>query len=150
MALAMCKRPLINPADHDNSLEGLTDHDFSNEINGSRVYDPATKKIVVQFAVVLCELGSILAQLPVPPNLPQQSAIEQHEVPESDIEESLERLSSWYQKTYLKFRLAALLSAAHESLTLFSNITYTYYQYVIFTLRSISENDARHTLAHLW
>ncbi|KAG5655217.1 hypothetical protein KAF25_001970, partial [Fusarium avenaceum] len=127
LALALRQSPLITLTAYDFSRAGLSFSDFAHEIRASRVYDATAKRVIVQVAIVLCHLGVILSDIPPALNLSIFQDNGGHGLSHEEIEHLAMRLDSWYDKTYVIFRLPSLITGAHESLIIFSNVLYTYY-----------------------
>lgn len=126
LALALHQPPLVNRSALETSCPALSVADFTHEIRTSRVYEHVDKKIIVQIAIVLCEFSDILGDI-----LLLSPLVEGRGLCREEIEDHTLKLDAWYDETYATFRLPTLMTGAHESLTLFSNILCTYYQWVI-------------------
>ncbi|KAF5599660.1 c6 zinc finger domain-containing protein [Fusarium pseudoanthophilum] len=122
LALALHQSPLINPSANDTDCPALSITDFAHEIRTSHVYEHVDKQIIVQIVIVLCEFGGILGDI-----IPLTSLVKGRGFCRDEIEDLTWRLDNWYDETYAIFRLPTLMTGAHKSLTLFSNILCTYY-----------------------
>ncbi|KAJ4031355.1 hypothetical protein NW756_009260 [Fusarium oxysporum] len=120
LALALRQSPLLSPTAYN--CPELSVADFAHEIGTSRVYDGIVKRLIVQIAIALGDLGTLLSEIPPAPSLAKV-----RELCRDEIEDLTMRLDKWYDKTYAMFRLPTLITGAHESLILFSNVLCTYY-----------------------
>lgn len=130
MALGL-RRPLhIRPTDFDFTQPRFTESDFQDEIRDSMVYNPATKQLLAQLAVSLCELAialnDVLALLYPMIGRPK---LEDSLQSRKELETSRATLDRWYEKTVAKFYIPTYLHGAHKSLVLFTDMLYIYYQY---------------------
>ncbi|ENH70049.1 Acyl-CoA dehydrogenase [Fusarium oxysporum f. sp. cubense race 1] len=121
LALALRQSPLLSPTAYN--CPELSVADFAHEIGTSRVYDGIVKRLIVQIAIALGDLGTLLSEIPPAPSLAKV-----RELCRDEIEDLTMRLDKWYDETYAMFRLPTLITGAHESLILFSNVLCTYYQ----------------------
>ncbi|KAI7763035.1 hypothetical protein LZL87_011178 [Fusarium oxysporum] len=121
LALALRQSPLLSPTAYN--CPELSVADFAHEIGTSRVYDGIVKRLIVQVAIALGDLGTLLSEIPPAPSLAKV-----RELCRDEIEDLTMRLDNWYDETYAMFRLPTLITGAHESLILFSNVLCTYYQ----------------------
>ncbi|KAG9499415.1 hypothetical protein J7337_007871 [Fusarium musae] len=126
LALALHQSPLVNPGANDTSCPMLSINDFAHEIKKSRVYGHVDKQTIAQIVIILCEFGDILGDI-----LPLTPLVKGGGFCREEVENLTLRLDKWYNETYAIFRLPTLMTGTHKSLTLFSNILCTYYQYVI-------------------
>ncbi|KAK2687300.1 hypothetical protein QWA68_013563 [Fusarium oxysporum] len=120
LALALRQSPLLSPTAYN--CPELSVADFAHEIGTSRVYDGIVKRLIVQIAIALGDLGTLLSEIPPAPSLAKV-----RELCRDEIEDLTMRLDKWYDETYAMFRLPTLITGAHESLILFSNVLCTYY-----------------------
>ncbi|TVY65088.1 hypothetical protein Focb16_v015540 [Fusarium oxysporum f. sp. cubense] len=120
LALALRQSPLLSPTAYN--CPELSVADFAHEIGTSRVYDGIVKRLIVQIAIALGDLGTLLSEIPPAPSLAKV-----RELCRDEIDDLTMRLDKWYDKTYAMFRLPTLITGAHESLILFSNVLCTYY-----------------------
>ncbi|CVL07975.1 uncharacterized protein FMAN_09686 [Fusarium mangiferae] len=122
LALALHQSPLVNRSALETSCPALSVADFTHEIRTSRVYEHVDKQIIVRIAIVLCEFSDILGDI-----LLLSPLVKERGFCRDEIGDHISRLDVWYDETYATFRLPTLMTGAHESLTLFSNILCTYY-----------------------
>ncbi|KAM5364386.1 hypothetical protein ACJA88_013027 [Fusarium oxysporum] len=120
LALALRQSPLLSPTAYN--CPELSAADFAHEIGTSLVYDGIVKRLIVQIAIALGDLGTLLSEIPPAPSLAKV-----RELCRDEIEDLTMRLDKWYDKTYAMFKLPTLITGAHESLILFSNVLCTYY-----------------------
>lgn len=129
MALGL-RRPLqIKPTDFDFSKPGLLEDDIKDEIYNSKVYDPATKRVLVRLAASLCELAVAMNDIlmfcytPRPDAESRPLHFSSHDLPDT-----LATIDKWHQAARDKLQVPAGLAQVHGSLTLFVNVIYIYYQ----------------------
>lgn len=137
------RRPLYITNEHFdfNNNRPLTIDDLEGERDNSRVYDSKTKHSLAELLVTLCELAVILTDIimivyPVsetPLTTMTEMALSQLRV---RIERCKSDLAHWYDCVSVRFPTPAGLGDAHESLILFTNLMYIYYQsvYIILTI----------------
>lgn len=131
MALGFRGQLQIKGTDFDFTQPGFVESDFSEEIWSSTVYDATTKQVLVQLAGSLCELAVALNSVFL--------VLDGGKLPVSDeFNPSTEEmnawtlgLDAWYEKAFAKFCIPTTTSGANQSLTLFSNMMYIYYKYVV-------------------
>ncbi|CAG9986528.1 unnamed protein product [Clonostachys byssicola] len=146
LALALRQAPLISPEAVDFSHGGFVFGDFAHEVRSSRVYGAPVKKVLVQVAIVLCDLGMILNDVPLEHH--STTGRMKNKLRPDQIKALLSKLDNWYQNTYVELRTASLSAGAHDSIILFSNVLYTYYYaakallYNYILLGTVSSNDA--------
>lgn len=128
MALGL-RRPLqIKPTDFDFSKPGLLEDDFQDEIYSSKVYEPATKRVLVHLAASLCDLAVAMNDIitfcytPRPDDESGTLDCSSH-----DFRGTLAKLDKWHQAAGAKLHVPSRLSQTHGSLTLFVNVIYIYY-----------------------
>lgn len=106
----------------------LYKEDFHNEITGSKVYDMPTKRALTELFITLCHLAVVLTDVIM-------VVYPLSEYLDTGIEASLHRiaackssLNSWFAKATLLFPTPAGLNDMHESVILYTNLMYMYYQ----------------------
>lgn len=110
----------------------LTIEDFEGEIQKSRVYDPATKKVLVNLLIELCKLCIVLTDiiLIVCP-LDGFPRITSGDTDDSDLRRRIDRcraaLAEWFGNAIIQFPTPAGIGNANESVILFTNLIYIYY-----------------------
>ena len=115
----------------------LTARDLQDEITGSRVYAPQAKQSLAELVARLCELAVILTDVimllyPVDELPPASSSSADDALPISKqnslIEKAKSDLTRWYEGAVVKFPTPAGIGDAHESVALYTNLMYLYYQ----------------------
>jgi hypothetical protein len=129
------RRPLQITLDHfDFNEEGLTELDFAEEIEQSHVYDTQTKRLLARIFIIQCRFAVAVTSMimaiyplngvvmPTKPTTTQLSKL--HE----QIEESQRNLGNWMEmsRSQLTFHPEET-GALHESVTLYTELTYIYY-----------------------
>jgi hypothetical protein len=129
------RRPLhISCADFNFSAAPLTKEDFENEIQKSKVYDAATKSSLVELFLTLCNLAVALTDI-LMVVYPLSESPESNLPDDMGVELALHRVStckallnSWFETASLTFPTPAGLGDTHESVILYTNLMYMYYQ----------------------
>ncbi|RSM06729.1 hypothetical protein CEP52_005585 [Fusarium oligoseptatum] len=126
MALSLWRPMQISLTDLDFDRLGPLEDDVRQEIRGSAVYDPATKRMLAQLVGCLCELSVVLNDILTicytttpDANDPTQTL--------TQLKDSVSRLSEWHDTVVPKFHLPSEVPGGHESLNLFTNAIYIYY-----------------------
>ncbi|KAM5373450.1 hypothetical protein ACJZ2D_006944 [Fusarium nematophilum] len=128
MTLGLGRSLQIKPTDFDFSQPALLADDIEDEIHGSEVYDPATKRVLIRLIASLCELAVAMNDIlilcyPLGPNFEPRSL--DHSPRELRV--SFFRLDEWHQAAVANLQIPAGLCEVHGSLTLFVNAIYIYY-----------------------
>jgi hypothetical protein len=111
----------------------LTVGDFNDEIDHSKVYDPATKRSLAEVLAVLCQLAVTLTDIimvvyPVseaPVTTMDKMALSRMR---SRIERCKSDLAQWFDGASVHFPTPAGLGNTSKALVLFTNLMYIYYQ----------------------
>jgi hypothetical protein len=125
-------RPLqLSSEDFDFSVAAFVEGDFEDEIGKSKVYDQITKTALVQIIVSLSELTvsltdaiMIICPRKSTPKLPAQSDLGQSYY---RMDKCKTELDHWYERTSELFTRLCAIDNAHNSLKLYTNLTYIYY-----------------------
>lgn len=123
------RRPLhISSTDFDFTAAPMVREDFYSEVTKSKVYDAASKRLLTDLFITLCHLAVVLTDVIM-------VIYPFSEYSDTGIEASLGRiatcksgLNSWFERATLLFPTPAGLSDTHESITLYTNLMYMYYQ----------------------
>jgi len=123
----------ISSADFDWSLTPLNNEDLESEIFRSKVYDASTKRSLIQLMTVVCELAVSLTdvlELVYPLNGFPNSIISTEQADQSfnRIETCKSSLKSWFEKATINFPTPTPMGMMHDSVVLYTNLTYMYYQ----------------------
>lgn len=131
MALSLWRPVQISLTDLDFDSLGLLEDDVRQEIRGSAVYDPTTKRILAELVGCLCELSVVLNDILMicytttpDANDPSRTL--------SRLKDSVSRLNEWHDTVVPKLQVPTEVPGGHESLTLFTNAIYIYYLYYSF------------------
>jgi hypothetical protein len=130
LPLGIRKSMQITPLDFDlNTQRPLVAEDFEGELESSRVYDAITKRALVQRLVALCELAVALTDV-ILVLYPEKEAFAQpgHNDPSSAVRACKFELNTWFEKTTVKCLTSPGISETHESVLLYTNLMYMYYQ----------------------
>lgn len=126
----------------DCDMEGmaLTEDDLRNEINDSRVYDSETKRLLIRLFIMLCDLAGPLGDVITtiyPSNKPMDISL----LSPPKIQHRLDRIQSckhalhtWFERAMVVFPTPAGIMSTSESLILYTNLMYMYYQCVLHPL----------------
>lgn len=111
----------------------MTVNDLKHERNYSKVYDPETKRSLAELLEVLCNLAGTLTDIimilyPINGN-PTTSL---NELGLSRLRVRIERgksnLAQWFDNASVHFPTPAGLGDTHESVILYTDLMYIYYQ----------------------
>ena len=112
----------------------LTENDFENEIEGSLVYDTQTKRTLIRIFITLCELAVSLTDM-IMIIYPSSEPMDISLLKGPSLERTLDRLTScklglqsWFDKATIQFPTPAGIGSSNESLVLYTNLMYMYYQ----------------------
>ncbi|KAH6665007.1 cutinase transcription factor 1 beta [Halenospora varia] len=128
------RRPLYITTEHFDFVNNspLTVGDLEDEIDHSKVYDPATKRSLVEVLAVLCQLAVVLTDIimvvyPVsetPLTTMNEMALLRMR---SRIEQCKSDLAEWLSGASLRFPTPAGLGDTSKVVVLFTNLMYIYY-----------------------
>ncbi|KAJ3456118.1 hypothetical protein MRS44_016141 [Fusarium solani] len=126
MALAMGRPLTIKPASFDFTQPGLLVSDFREEIRRSEVYSAATKQVLVQLVVTLCEL--VVPLNDVLTLLHSAQAFSLLDSPQGQgLEMYHSQLDRWRDKAQESFLIPAYTAGIRKSVLLFTKMMYIYY-----------------------
>lgn len=123
------RRPLhIGPSDFNYTVAPMIKDDFENEVMRSRVYDTSTKRALAELFVVLCDLAVVFTEVIM-------VVYPLNDYSDMGVENTIDRVSmckfglnAWFEKATLIFPTPAGLGEMHESVILYTNLMYMYYQ----------------------
>jgi hypothetical protein len=125
MSLGLRRRLQIPPEDLDSSIVGLEEADFQEEIQQPLIYNSTTKRALVQWLSLVCELAVVLDDiLALTYDTRPQASNLQHIC---DIKEQIYRLEEWYNIAVAKVRGVTQWPGLHQSASTFINVMYIYY-----------------------
>lgn len=144
MSLGMRRPMLIGPADFDVSRPGFNEHDASDEIPGSAVYTPATKRVISQVFAALCELAGILTGV-LDVCYPASGTRPRSDRPAAVVaQDHVAKLDAWYEAAAAQFQASiARIGSVDDQLVLVTNAAYIYY----YIARASIYNYLSHVLA---
>ncbi|KAL2678472.1 hypothetical protein Neosp_009218 [[Neocosmospora] mangrovei] len=131
MALSLWRPVQISLTDLDFDSLGLLEDDVRQEIRGSAVYDPTTKRILAELVGCLCELSVVLNDILMICYTPTPDANDPTRTL-TRLKDSVSRLNEWHDMVVPKLQVPTEIPGGHESLTLFTNAIYIYYLYYSF------------------
>ncbi|KAJ3460955.1 hypothetical protein MRS44_011822 [Fusarium solani] len=144
MALSLWRPVQIALTDLDFDSLGLLEDDVRQEIKGSAVYDPATKRMLAQLVGCLCELSVVLNDvLMICYTTTPDANDPTHTL--TRLKDSVSRLSEWHDMVVHKFQLPTDVPGGHESLSLFTNAMFIYY----FTAKACLNNHILYLLGKI-
>ncbi|CZR56867.1 uncharacterized protein PAC_06756 [Phialocephala subalpina] len=128
------RRPLLIVPDYfESDLEPFTAEDLDDEIGHSRVYDAATKRLLVNLFVKQCQLATPLTDV-IMVISPLNESLDPGYMSENNFSKTVAKivkcrqlLCQWYDNAVISFPTPAGLKDSHESVTLFTNLMYIYY-----------------------
>ena len=137
LPLGVRKPMQITPLDFDlNTQRPLVAEDFEDELQNSKVYNSITKRALVERLVALCELAVGLTDvllLLYPEKEP--SAQSGYCDPSSAVRACKFDLNTWFEKITVKCLTSPGIGETHESVLLYTNLMYMYYQLVCLLFR---------------
>jgi len=129
------RRPLnISESDFDFEAAPLTREDFQSEIVRSKVYSVSAKTSLTDLFLTLCSLavsltGVIMTAYPLNGSLNSRSLDENKTEHTTDrIEACKFTMGRWFEKATTEFPTPAGIGDVHESIVLYTNLMYIYYQ----------------------
>lgn len=140
LALGVRRPILITPNEFDFGQECLTEADFVDEMDKSHVYTATTKRQLVNIIALQCQLAVAVTPLVIAvypilySSTPIMSPVSQFIQSMARVEESKTELAVWARRSGITLtnRDARDIppSDAHESVTLYTELTCIYYLYV--------------------
>lgn len=124
----------IDSIDSDLKDHALTAKDFTREIEESRVYGSQTKRTLVQLFITLCDLAVLLTDVirtvyatgrPISATSP---VIQRLQETSASIQSCEASLDAWFESATVQFPTPAGITNTEESLVLYTNLMYIYYQ----------------------
>jgi hypothetical protein len=134
LPLGLRRHLQITPQNFNLALDRMTERDFEDEIHYSEVYDPETKRLLVRVLQVQCELAMALTDvimLVYAPNgfgHPRTMTEPVFSQKIREVKDSQANLMQWSNEA--KSALGTIINSdkVHESVTLYSGLTFLYYQ----------------------
>ncbi|PGH09318.1 hypothetical protein GX51_00760 [Blastomyces parvus] len=133
LPLGLRRYPQITPQHFDLSLDCLTEEDLQDEIYNSEVYNAETKRILANVLRVQCQLAIVLTGVIMivyaPNGFSQPKSMTEKEFLKSlrEIEDIRASLAQWANEAKSAFGSIFASDGVHESVTLYSNLTFMYY-----------------------
>ncbi|KAK2774854.1 hypothetical protein FQN53_003469 [Emmonsiellopsis sp. PD_33] len=133
LPLGLRRHLQITPQHFDLSLDCMTEDDLQDEIYGSEVYNPETKRLLANVLRVQCQLAIVLTGVIMivyaPSGLSQPKAMTEKEFMKTlrEIEDIRASLAQWANEAKAAFGSIFASDSVHESVTLYSNLTFMYY-----------------------
>lgn len=130
LPLGVRKSIQVTPLGFDlNTQKPLLLGDFESEFESSRVYDAITKRALAQRLVALCELAITLTDVLLI-LYPEKEPFAQlgHNEPSNAVRTCKFELNTWFEKTTVECLTSPAISETHESVLLYTNLMYLYYQ----------------------
>jgi hypothetical protein len=134
LPLGVRRQVLISLDGFDQESMTLTDDDFRGEINGSQVYDVETKSSLIRLFITLCDMAVPLTDV-IMTIYPSNEPIDIRLYNTAKFQRTLDRiqscklgLQSWFERAIIKFPTPAGIVSTNESLILYTNLMYIYYQ----------------------
>ncbi|KAF4954827.1 hypothetical protein FSARC_12003 [Fusarium sarcochroum] len=119
----------------------LSEQDFAREIEESQVYEPQTKRNLVQLFICLCELAVPLTDVIKTVYATGQSTTDADSPMVRNLQQTSESIRSceagldaWFDKATIQFPTPAGIISTEESLVLYTNLMYIYYYSARFAL----------------
>ncbi|KAJ4248833.1 hypothetical protein NW762_012671 [Fusarium torreyae] len=119
----------------------LSEQDFAREIEESQVYEPQTKRTLIQLFISLCELAVPLTDViktvyatGQPTTNAESPIIRNPQQTNESIRSCEAGLDAWFDKATIQFPTPAGIISSEESLVLYTNLMYIYYYSARFAL----------------
>ena len=112
----------------------MTEHDLEDEIHHSEVYDAETKRLLARVLRVQCELAMVLTDVIMlvytPNGFGQPRSMTETEFSQTirEIEAFRGNLMQWSNDAKSALGLGLNSDKVHESVTLYSGLTFLYFQ----------------------
>lgn len=137
MPLALRRSPQINPIHFDLQLQGLDEVDLQDEIVNSKVYDVRTKTLMTSLLLCHCQFALVLTgaltTVYSPRSSRQPTSCEEQFLQEmANVEMLKAQLVQWLANAKQTLDKNLEADDVHDYVKLYSELTYMYYQYVIF------------------
>ncbi|KAL2371417.1 hypothetical protein RJ035_006126 [Blastomyces gilchristii] len=149
LPLGLRRYPQITPQHFDLSLDCMAEEDLQDEIQKSEVYNAETKRILANVLRVQCQLAIVLTRVIMivyaPNGFSQPKSMTEKEFMKSlrEIEDIRATLTQWANEAKAAFGSIFASDDVHESVTLYSNLTFMYYHHIISTARvALCHNQA--------
>lgn len=134
LPLGLRRHLQITPQNFNLSLDRITEHDLEDEIHHSEVYNADTKRLLIRVLQVQCELAMVLTDVIMlvyaPNGFGQPRTMSEPVFSQKirEVEDSRASLKQWSNEA--KSALGSVLNSdkVHESVTLYSGLTFLYYQ----------------------
>ncbi|OAT09007.1 hypothetical protein BDBG_04585 [Blastomyces gilchristii SLH14081] len=133
LPLGLRRYPQITPQHFDLSLDCMAEEDLQDEIQKSEVYNAETKRILANVLRVQCQLAIVLTRVIMivyaPNGFSQPKSMTEKEFMKSlrEIEDIRATLTQWANEAKAAFGSIFASDDVHESVTLYSNLTFMYY-----------------------
>ncbi|KLJ05857.1 hypothetical protein EMPG_10711 [Blastomyces silverae] len=133
LPLGLRRYPQITPQHFDLSLDCMAEEDLQDEIYKSEVYNAETKRILANVLRVQCQLAIVLTGVIMivyaPNGFSQPKSMTEKEFLKSlrEIEDIRASLAQWANEAKAAFGSIFASDGVHESVTLYSNLTFMYY-----------------------
>ncbi|KAL1960772.1 hypothetical protein VTO42DRAFT_6602 [Malbranchea cinnamomea] len=124
----------ITPENFNLALSPMTEEDLADEIHNSDVYDPETKRLLAAVLRVQCELAltltSVIMTVYSPNSFGQPRFMTRTDFSRTlkEIADCREYLGQWAKKAKTSLGHVFNSDRVHESVTLYSGLTFLYYQ----------------------
>ncbi|EEH42840.2 uncharacterized protein PADG_07660 [Paracoccidioides brasiliensis Pb18] len=133
LPLGLRRHPQITPQNFDQPLDCLSEEDLEDEVYNSEVYNPETKRLLANVMRVQCQLAIVLTDVIMtayrPHGFSQPIVLTEKEFvtairEKGDIRDSL---TQWANDAEASFGSILESDTVHESVTLYSNLTFMYF-----------------------
>ena len=134
LPLGLRRHLQITPENFNLTLSCMKEEDLEDEIYNSDVYDPETKRLLATVLRVQCELAialtSVITAVYSPNGFGQPRFMTQQEFTQTlqEVEDSRAGLAQWARNAKTSLGTIFNSDKVHESVTLYSGLTFLYYQ----------------------
>lgn len=136
LPLGLRRHLQITPPNFDLSLDCMNDKDMQEEIYCSEVYNVETKRHLAKVLNLQCQLAMVLTGVVTTvyaangSTQPQPLTVDDFEAGMAKLVKIREVLTQWARVAKVAFGPFRGTDKVHESVILYSELTYMYYQYV--------------------
>lgn len=136
LPLGLRRHLQISPDQFDLDIDCMDEKDLDDEIHSSQVYNAGTKRSLALILNFQCRLALILTSVVItvyaPNSFTQPKKATEKEFMESlgDISNIKLSLREWYDEATAALSPITCSDGVHDSVTLYSDMMYIYYEYV--------------------
>lgn len=133
MPLGLRRHLQIDPQNFDLNLDFIEESDLQDEIYNSQVYNPRTKRSLGLILNHQCQLALVLTDVITAVYSPNSYRQQKYETEQEflasldHIKDIKSKLQAWHDKAKRALNSSSCSDGAHESVTLYRDLTFIYY-----------------------